>query len=96
MSKLVVEGRVLVVPHLDHAIVDPESVSEVLTDFMTADLDDPVVQVLAVKKGKPLFAIGITLGDGPWRPQAEERSSREHKGRQENSRFRCHVADVIR
>jgi hypothetical protein len=54
MAKLVVEGRVLVVPHLDHAVVDPESVAEVLTDLMTADLDDPVVQILAVKKGNPL------------------------------------------
>src|SRR4030095_501026 len=68
MTELIVKRLVLVVPHLDQSVIDAEGVAKVLTRLMPLDLDDPVVEILAIKKRDPLFAISVVLSDGNGSP----------------------------
>ena len=54
VPELAVELLVLVVGHLQDAVLDPEGVADIVPQFMSGDLDLPALQVLPVEELYPL------------------------------------------
>ena len=69
MAKGFVEFLILVVGYSDHPVLDGKSVVIVNSRLMTADLDGPVGQVLAIEKLDPL---AIFLGPMAERDEKEK------------------------
>ena len=60
----VVEFVVLVVAHLDHAILHAEGIAVVVAHFVVENFDNPVFGVFAVEKGDPAFGLSAFFGGG--------------------------------
>ena len=71
MTELFIKRGVLVVAHLDHPVVNAECVAKVDPCLMSPDLDNPVVEVLAIEEREPFLAIGCVLSAGGDRAQTE-------------------------
>ena len=49
VAELVVEGRPLVVAHLEESVFDAEGIVKVLTELMLGELDGPVREIAAIE-----------------------------------------------
>ena len=92
MPELLVKGAVLVVPYLNHSVVDAERVAEVFADLMMLDLDDPVVEILAIEQREPLLPIGAALRHSRGRRQRKQHGTGQRQSDQGNCAI--HFADV--
>jgi len=64
MAETVFQRIVRIVTHLDHAILHPKSVPEIIPCFIAGDLWCPSGQILPVKELNPLFPCCFLLVAG--------------------------------
>jgi hypothetical protein len=58
VSVSLVELSVFIIVYLDDTLVYPESVGIIITYFMMVDFNEPIIQILTVKKCLP-FGCGL-------------------------------------
>jgi hypothetical protein len=51
---------VLLIPNRHHSIFNPEGIAKIVIQRITADLDVPAIQILAIEELPPLFIIGLS------------------------------------
>ena len=56
VAEPLVEFLVLVVVHLDHAVLDTISIGVIFAERMTGDLDGPAIQIFSVEERNPTTA----------------------------------------
>lgn len=72
MPILLVELRIAIIGHLDHAVLDPEGIGVILAEGMLGDLGRPPRQVLAVEQGVPLRLLRGDQSDEAGTDQGQE------------------------
>jgi hypothetical protein len=85
VAEAAVEGPlVALVGDLEHSVLHPESVREVLADGVAGDLRDPALEAMTVEQLLPFLTLRVTIGGSP-------SHRHQHRGRHEDHQRSLHL-----